>query len=248
MSLLLVAALTVLSAAEPAADVRRPLSAGASVNWTRLLVEVRAVGDDALQKLDSKPIEQRAIHAVDQRIGEDCAGVPLRADVRLGDVRERIRTDAMNAWRIIESRYHAAGQVEVVGTIELLPLFSPWQHQRSLAAPVVDHPGATGVLIDARGLGAGPVVAPRVLGPEGEVLYDGTVWKDVAWQRAPVVWVGDPAHPAAAAAGTEPAIFVAVGAALGEVQLSAADAARFKAEVVPTRALGDGAVVIVVDP
>jgi hypothetical protein len=235
-------------AGEPFADVRRPLEDGAWVNWTRLEVEVEASAFDPLLKVDSKPLEQAAITEVDGRIGSVCALVPLAPGVRLGDVRDRIIQEARGAWRLDEGRYYASGRVEVRGVVDLQPMAAPWMASRAANAPEVPVKGPTGVVVDLRGIPVTPTYAPEIVDPNGEIVYGGTVWRDAAFLRAPVVWVSDPAHPQAQRAGAEPAFFIAAGALGAKVVLSAADAARFRAEVSPTRASGEGAVVLVVDP
>jgi hypothetical protein len=240
-------ALAVTAVAGEPPDVRRPLGGGAEVNWTRLEVEVVGVGIDPTLKVDTKPLEQIAISSIDARVGDDCARVPVRAGERLGAVAPRVTLDALNSWSIREGRYHAHGPVEIIGVVSLQPLLAPWMKQRSVPGPPISREGPTGVLIDARGQTVQPTYAPRVLGAGGEVLYDSVLWEDVAFLRAPVVWVSDPAHSEARRAGDTPAFFMATARG-ADLILSAEDTARFLAEIAPTRMLGDGGVVVVVDP
>jgi hypothetical protein len=233
-------------AGEPT-DVRRAIGQGVDVNWTRLEVEVVGRAVDPTLKLDSKPLEQRAISLIDERVGADCGRVPVRADALLSELAGKAATDARNGWSIREGRYYADGPVEIVGVVALQPLLAGWMRQRAVPGPPLAEGGVSGVLIDLRGQVIRPTYAPRVLGPEGEVLFDSVLWDDVAFLRAPVVWVSDPAHAEARRAGGSPAFFVAT-ARDTDIVLSAEDAARFLAEVVPTRAIGDGSVVLVVDP
>lgn len=227
--------------------VRRPVGDRAAIDWSRLVLEVSATGFDPLLKSDSKPLEQQAISAIDARIGGLAALVPLRADLRLGDASPHAAKDALAGWIVRESRYYAAGPVEVVGELDLQPVAAMWLSERA-AAPPAEGGGPTGVLIDARGRGVEPVLAPVITDPGGAVLYDGTVFRDVAYARAPVAWVSDPAHPDAQRAGREPAFFVAIAGGVGSIQLGEGDAVRFRGTVSGSRAIGEGSVVIVVDP
>jgi hypothetical protein len=228
-------------------DVRRPMGAEAEIDWTHLTLEVRAHGYDPLLKSDSKPLEQAAISVVDRTIGELAARVPVRADLVLGDANPRLALDVLGAWRVHESRYYDAGPVEVIGTVDLQPLAAGWQWQRATSAPE-EVPGPTGLLIDARGKGVEPVLAPSLVDELGAPLYEGALWKDVAYQRAPVVWVSDPAHPEALRAGAQPIYMVAAGGGPGRVVIGNADLDRFKAAASVGRLLGDGAIVVVIDP
>lgn len=227
--------------------VRRSVGDRAVIDWSRLVLEVSASGFDPLLKSDSKPLEQQAISAIDARIGALAAEVPLRVDLRLGQASPHVVKDALAGWAVRESRYYAAGPVEVVGELDLQPVAALWLSQRAVVPPATAE-GPSGVLIDARGRGVEPVLAPMLVDPAGGVLYDGTVFKDVAYARAPVVWVSDPAHPDAQRAGRDPAFFVAMGGGPGVVQLSEGDAVRFRGTVAVSRAIGEGNVVIVVDP
>jgi hypothetical protein len=227
--------------------VKRPLGDGAVIDWTHLVLEVTAVGFDPLLKSDSKPLEQQAITKVDARISEVVSLVPVSPEETLGSVNPRAAQDAMAAWRVSESRYFDAGPVQVVGSLEIQPLAAGWQWQRAERSPE-EVPGTTGIVIDARGKGVEPVLAPRVVDDAQALIYDGKLWKDVAYQRSPVVWVSDPAHPQAQAAGVQPMFLVAKGGGAGWIQLDADGAARLRAVAASGRVLGDGALVIVVEP
>ena len=233
--------------AEEMPDVRRSLGGGVVANWTELRLEVVGVAVDPTLALDTKPLEQRAITAIDARVGDDCARVPLRGEVTLADVAPRVAAEALNSWTISEGRYHENGVVEVVGVVELQPLAAGWMSKRAVPGPPLTGEGATGVVVDLRGTGIRPTYAPVIVDKQGEVLYDSVLWADVAFLRAPVVWVSDPAHPEAQRAGASPSFFVA-SADGARIVLAPREAQRFRTEVVPTRMIGEGAVVLVVDP
>ena len=102
------------------------------------------------------------------------------------------------------------------------------------------------MVLDARGTGARPVVVPQVVGPGGEVVYDAFLWQDLAYSRAPVVWVPSAATREAQAAGVNPLFLRATSGSLGTVDVDAAGAAALRA-LGDGPVLGDGAFVIVVD-
>ena len=63
-----------------------------------------------------------------------------------------------------------------------------------------------------------------------------------------MVWVADPMHTEARAAGLKPEMFLATGADTCTLGVADEDAARWKDRLTSVRALGKGGVVIVVDP
>lgn len=230
------------------APVRRPLAGtGATVNWTEGTVEVVASGADPRVEGDLRPVEQQALRGVEQRIVGLVDRVPLREGLRVGDLPDTLRP-SRPGWTVSESRYHTSGKVEVVGAIDLRAVVEGWMSSRAGAPPTEPREGASGLLVDARGLVVDPVYAPAIVGPGGEVLYDGVLDPDRAWERTPVAWVIDPAHPAAARAGDAPVLVRAAQAAEGRLVLSAEDAARVHEGLDGTRTLFEGAVVVVVDP
>ncbi len=237
-----------LALAGPDGDLRRPLTHDAVMNWSRMQVEVTAGAEDVNLAKDNRPLEQHAIVSVDGRVGAACSAVPLRSSVLLQDVVQGIEDTSRATWIIREGRYYRDGRVEVVGVVDVLPLVAGWSRSRAASPPTAGSDAPTGVVIDARGLDVDPVFAPRFRGPSGEVLYDSILWSDVAFSRAPVVWVSDPAHEAAARAGRSPIFFVAEGVLGGDLVLGAEDTAAFAARVEGARTLGDGTVVVVIDP
>ena len=80
------------------------------------------------------------------------------------------------------------------------------------------------------------------------MLWTGTLWEDVAYERAPVVYVSDAAHPAAMRAGNNPIFAKVTSADEGALQLAENDAVRVRTAFSQARTLGDGTVVVVVDP
>jgi hypothetical protein len=101
--------------------------------------------------------------------------------------------------------------------------------------------------VDARGIPANPAFAPQLVTRSGEVLFDGSTWASIAVETSPVVYVDDPAHPAAARAGPSPLFLRAVGQRGCDIEVSDADLPRWRDEVEGTRLIGEGRVVVVLD-
>lgn len=235
-------------AAEPLADVRRPLGDDAWVNWTTHRVEVvRGVGEPGIVT-DSKPLEQQAIQEVTDALPQAVGRVPVTHERTAAALVGWDAARAARAWHVAESRYFSSGRVEVVGVVRLHETLAAWDTARSVSKPEATSEAFTGVVIDARGLDVVPSWAPIVRGPDALPLFEGVLWRHLAWETPPAVWVGDPAAPMASAAGAKPAFFVAAGWEEGAIVLSEADAQRFGNEVRTIAGLGAGAVVIVVDP
>ncbi|MCB9665529.1 MAG: hypothetical protein H6732_15560 [Alphaproteobacteria bacterium] len=239
--------LAALALAGPFADVRRPLGGGASVNWTRLRLELAVAEADPTLALDARPLEMRAIRRIDDEIARALEAVPLRPGVRLGEGADVAASRIRRSWHVAESRYFDSGRIEVVGAVDLQDVLAPWSTARSVVLPAALPSDPTGVVIDVRGLPLLPSYAPQVVDEAGELLYDAVVWKHLAFQTPPAVWVSDPAAPEAGVAGARAWLAVAAAAREGVVVLAAADAARWRAEVAPAVAHGAGSIVLVVD-
>jgi hypothetical protein len=228
------------------------LGDGARVDWTSLSVEVQRTANDPHAVTDSKPSEQRAIDDVDGAFPDAVNPLPVTPTRTLADVRGRPLEAGQTGWEIARSAYAARGPVTVTGRAPVLPLVSGWLREQAHPAPprTPARPGdgaaVTGVVLDARGTRARPVVVPQVVGPAGEVVYDAFLWQDLAYSRAPVVWVPSAATREAQAAGPNPLFLRATGGGLGTVDVDAAGAAALRA-LGDGPVLGDGAFVIVVD-
>lgn len=231
----------------PPSDVRRTLGDGVVVDWTRRRLEVVATRHDNNPARDLRPLEQAAMTAIDARFEAALALVPVRPGYTWATLPDRQQLPSI-PWRVAETRYHTGGSVDVVGAVDLRDVLAPWSTARAVPPPAPSLSDATGALIDARGIPVTPCYAPVLQTVSGEVLFDSIVWKDIAWQTTPVVWVADPMHAAARVAGLRPEMFLATGADTCTIGVADADAARWRERVAPVRAVGAGGVVIVVDP
>jgi hypothetical protein len=230
------------------ADVRTELADDAWMNWSTMRIEVAGSATDPKLAHDNRPLEQQAIAAVDARIGSVVGALPVRGRSILGDLVPGVEGTVKLTWTVGEGRYFRDGHVEVVGVVEVLPLLASWSRGRATKPPPATLGGKTGLVLDARGLEVAPVFAPRVVSPGGAVLYDSVLSSDAAFEQAPVVWVSDPAHPAAVRAGTEPLLLGVDNAYGGDLVLSEAAAGRVARAFDQSRVLGDGTVVVVIDP
>ena len=152
-------------------------------------------------------------------------------------------------WSAGETRYFASGRIEVVAEVSLLDFLKPVSLERGVERPeALREPAITGILIDARGTDVLPAWFPEIRAPNGEVLWDGSLWADAAVSQIPVVWVGDPAHMAVARVGEDPLIVHAGSGGPGVVVLDPLDAVRFRTTLTGSAMLRQANMVVVVDP
>ncbi len=234
-------------------DIRVSLADGVVVNWTRLVLEVTTSawprGVDATTKVTEHEARQRIAPRVSRAVGQIPATSTLTVqdlfhDATLGDP-TRARAER---WVVGEARYHASGRVLLVGELSLQDLFKPWTLASAPLAPTADRqPSWTGLLLDARGTDVVPAYRPRILYGH-DVLWEGILWDDVALFQDPVVYVPDPAHPASARAGHNPLVLRIARAERADLHLEPDDAIRFRTGMQQARIIGEGTVVVVIDP
>lgn len=202
MSLLL--ALSMASAG-PLDDVVVKLGEGVQVNWTTLAIE--ATGSARLPGRTVRPVEELARREVDASLRNALGRVLIHGETRLARLlgNEQLGP-ALRArssrWTVYEAVYGTSGRVWLRARLSLHDVLKPWLLERALPRRAT-HPVAPGVLVDARGLPVTPTFAPRFVGPQGEVVYDGQLDGVAAVVEAPVRYVFDPAHPVAGALGDD---------------------------------------------
>ena len=169
----------------------------------------------------------------------------------LGEVLEQGISDGGGHWQVVETRYFTSGRVELVSELPLLDWLGPALLEKQ--TPGEEEAAAsgvsTGILVDARNVQVLPSLAPRLVGPDGEVLYGAanTLSRGRA-VLAPVLWIRDPADAELGTrVGDSPLLVVAVGTRDNcDLVLSREDALRVRTIARHTRLLIDAPVAIAV--
>jgi len=241
-----------LAFAQGGGDVLREVAAGVEVNWTELTLNASGVGRTGGTE-GRKAIEQLARREVEASMRQGSARIRVTSGHSLSDLTAVPElADALSSrvsrWVVTEARYYASGKVEIDAQLSLQDLLKPYTLKNSRPVPELDaQPDFTGLVVDARGHATQPAWAPRILGPNGNVLFAGGVWDDHAVTTSPAVYVTDPAHSGARRAGDKPFVVSAASTKGPDLVLSAADAERFGTSMSNARVLGEGTVVVVVD-
>lgn len=247
---------SVAGAAEPGepAEVRDALASGAVVNWTRLAVQAthghQGGGVAGRQPATEQLARQRIGPAIQDGLPEVRATSPLTiGDLMEDPVLGQPLTNRVKLWSVSEATYHASGMVTLHGELDLAEYLRPWTLRLARQQPSTPTVSAySGLVVDARGTGAVAAFAPRILGTEGGELWDGRLWEGAVLLRSPVVWVADPAHPAAERAGHEPLVVRARTARGSDLVLDEAGTSAVRRHLVGSPALGEGRVVLLIDP
>lgn len=252
IALLLVTALA--TAPDEPADLREELDEGVFVNWTSMQLEVVSAGEGRGVGATRKAVEALARTGLGERVHLAANGVRVGPELTVEQVLLDPEIGAtvearIDRWAVGEARYFASGRIEIVAELPLLDLLKPVSLRSAVTRPEsLRQPEVTGVLIDARGSGASPSWAPAIIGRGDEVLWDGTLWADVAIHSSPLIWLSDPAHMAVARVGDSP-LLVRVDRADGaRLFLEADDAVRFRTALYGSDVLRSGQIAILVDP
>lgn len=236
------------------------------LNWTTMRLEVSARSDrtvgawqtirvqeqDALDRLEPL-IEDaaRRVHFDPARTADDLLSIDEGGAP--GSVLRRLDDGLMTSWRVQETRYLSNGGVEMDGILEVHHWLRPMllsQTEATRSRPVEDDE-VTGVLIDARHIDFRPCLAPQLKTTDGRLLlHPSKVHPSVMRRLTPVVYVQDPADPAAAErAGMSP-IFIHAEQAESRciLTVSSSDSTRLADSVGFASAVTNARVVVVVSP
>lgn len=233
---------------------------GATIDWTTMVLSIEEGAEPTPgSHAQAQVVEQAARASLGPRVLEAAGHVRLDADSRVRDLIEAETRlgqhlgQESSSWHVSEARYHSSGRVEIVGELDLAAWLRPVAYARATGSdpPTGDSSRFTGVLVDARGLGAEGALAPRILSSTGEVLFAiEHVHKAVTRKRTPVQYVSDPADPLAYdRAGDNPLMLRAVRVESDvDLVLTPEDSVRLQTVSRDERLLAEALVVLVLDP
>lgn len=228
------------------------------IDWTslRLLASAEGVPSSGVM-VNLETLEGDARQRLGPRMLAMAREVRVTSTMTAGDlldardaVADRL-DDNLALWEVFEVRYFMSGGVEMEGALPLQSWLRPalvsLADGKDRSAPATAP--TTGLVVDARGLRVSPALAPRLLDAAGGVLYSvASVTELAASQRAPAIYVTDPADVAAARrAGAQP-LFVRATDVVGgcDLVLDPADVARLTQAAGEAPFLLQGNVVLVV--
>jgi hypothetical protein len=263
-SVLMTVPLTVLlrpAIADDAALVERTFapaieaSAAGEIDWTTLRLTVASRSDRSQGAWhDRRMQEQDALDSLGPRVQSQATAIHITPTVTADDVLSSTDelsgrlNEELKSWKVTETRYHTSGGVEMTGELDLHTWLRPALLARASQAPSEGSPGdLTGLVLDARGESVPLSIAPVVLDPAGaRVVALELASADALMTSAPVLYVTDPADPAAwSRAGDNPAFGRITDSRAGAWILSPDSTLGTDPRIAPLVAVGK--VVVVVD-
>src|SRR5215813_3087346 len=183
LSLLLLLAGADKPAAHPDAGRADSARAG-SVDWQEQVLKATGSGAPDMRSLSPAQARLGAENAAKldalRNLLTQAKGIHITAEKTVGEAMARDEVKGrvegvVKGYRIVKKRYYSDQGVEMDVEVPLAGIATAVASP-SEAAPATDpsRPGgsrATGVVIDARGLGLQPALAPRLLDDSGKVLY-----------------------------------------------------------------------------
>lgn len=166
---------------------------GGSINWTKGVIQGKGIGaapEKYYGKPNARPMAIRAAKIVALRnILELVNGIRVDSNTVVKDfaiqsdtIRSQVEGMVKGA-REVDVEYLSDGTVEVIMEISMYGNFSQVLLPQAIGAVPMETPGAapgeaapssavlTGLVVDARGLGVRPAMAPKVLDESGQEVY-----------------------------------------------------------------------------
>ncbi|HXX30638.1 MAG TPA: hypothetical protein VEJ89_07965 [Myxococcaceae bacterium] len=256
-SALLAAGATDDKKAPPPAAAKAPTDGRTTVDWQDQVL--KATGSGAPDMRATSPAQARLgaekaaqLDAFRNLLGQ-AKGIRVSASQTVGDrmVTEEIRArveGVIKGYRVVKKRYFSDQGVELDVEVPLASISLALFPAPADAPTPAGNPGGdrhTGVVVDVRGLGVQPALAPRLLDEAGRLLYGLEVLSDAARKTTGAAgWFKSmDAATRARAVGDAPLVLKAARAQGSDLILAAAEA-RALGELAPA-VLQEGRVAIV---
>jgi hypothetical protein len=228
-------------------DVETAIGTAGKVDWTTGVITAVGIGappPSPANPAQARAMAERAAQVVAYRnLLEAVKGVRVDSTTTVENfivTSDLVRTQVsgfVQGATIQDKKYMSDGSVEVTVAMKLtgaladtlLPKALPGQPAGIAASPGAAGQAYTGLIVDARGLGVRPAMAPKVLNEDGKEVY-GSAWinRDWAVREGMAGYLKDPAQAQANPRVTDKPLMVKAIKASGEgrtdVVISNADA------------------------
>jgi hypothetical protein len=250
-------------------DVEQSVSASGKVDWTTGVLTAVGIGAPPAQPANAaqaRAMAERAAQVVAYRnLLEAVKGVRVDSTTTVENfiiTSDVIRTEVngiIQGATIMDKKYMSDGSVEVTVGMRLTGALAdallpktPMTGLTGTLAPASPGQLYTGLIVDARGLGVKPAMAPKILNEDGKEVY-GSAWinRDYAVREGMVGYLKDPVQAQANPRVTDKPLMVkalkAAGDARVDMVISNADAAMLQSASENLSMLQKCRVIILVD-
>jgi len=254
-------------------DVIEPAGASGKVDWTTGVITAVGIGAPPAQPANAaqaRAMAERAAQVVAYRnLLEAVKGVRVDSTTTVenfmvsSDVIKTEVSGIIQGAMVMDKKYMSDGSVEVTvgmklsGALADMLLPKGPQTAPAITPPPAGAPAAaaqlyTGLIVDARGLGVKPAMAPKVLNEDGKEVY-GSAWinRDYAVREGMVGYLKDPAAAQANPRVTDKPLMVKAQKVSGDARvdlvISNADAAMLQSASQNLSMLEKCKVIILVD-
>ncbi|WP_238539714.1 hypothetical protein [Corallococcus macrosporus] len=245
-------------APKPTVAAVKPAPGAPGVNWEGQVLRATGAGAPDLKASNpgqarlgaERTARQAAIQGLLERAGRIhiSAGRTVADELTREDVRERVEA-AIGGYKVVGRRFFSDSGVEIDVELPLAAitaaLLSPLPADTAIVLNGAGAKKYTGLVVDARGLGVQPVLAPRLVDDSGKALYGAAALaREHRAATGVAAWFQSlDAAKQAALVGDKPLVVKATGSKGSDLVLASEDA-KALAEV-NTRFLAEGRVVIV---
>jgi hypothetical protein len=194
-------------------DVEQPVGSTGKVDWTTGVLTAVGIGAPPAQPANAaqaRAMAERAAQVVAYRnLLEAVKGVRVDSTTTVENfivTSDAIRTEVsgiIQGAMIMDKKYMSDGSVEVTVGMKLAGALADTLLPKTLPTPPTGLTGTlapgtpgqlyTGLIVDARGLGVKPAMAPKILNEDGKEVY-GSAWinRDYAVREGMVGYLKDP--------------------------------------------------------
>jgi hypothetical protein len=191
-------------------DVEQPVGASGKVDWTTGVITAVGIGAPPAQPANAaqaRAMAERAAQVVAYRnMLEAVKGVRVDSTTTVENfivTSDVIRTEVngiIQGAMIMDKKYMSDGSVEVTVGMKLTGALADTLLPKTPLTPPTSLTGSaspgqlyTGLIVDARGLGVKPAMAPKILNEDGKEVY-GSAWisRDYAVREGMVGYLKDP--------------------------------------------------------